>query len=1095
MGRVGKTFRTFGSKVKSLQRAKATVQLAVRDNASRVMDRVRGTWNSFRSHPVTRLTITAVDRARRILSGIKNTILSIPTMITIGLSYVGIKNLSEATVGAAMNWEQYEVSMEHWLDGNTKKAKELTKWMGEFADITPFSSPELFPALTRAVAISDKDLTKSKRLLAIASDMAALTPDRSVEDAMQAIANAKMGNTVMLEGFGLDISKKQMDSMGGWDKLLDKLAKDFKGGAEKLSKTAAGVLATLKGYRGSFMRSIGTGFLEPMKPRLDSINQWLSENQDTWGRWKDAAKNGGEVFSEWSFSNLEKGFDYLNNLFFPKNDGKEIKGPKYTGLLEGMNGDNPYTTQLKSMLGDATLEPQELTIKAKFKILYDDISGVISKWWDESGSDMAVSVGKSIGEGIIEGVKLTMKGGLDLLTGSYKDLYSNFMDHGFSKETGKSALGAAATTAGALYMGKKFLYNPARSVVRGGKNVVDTGRNVNRRWSAGSGRRQDKWNQSNDRRIQKGLARGDRAKEKRAARNVARQNGKGAWNEKNWTGPARQSAPYPKWLQKQIEKSSAPKFMSGGGAAKGIMKGVGGKIPLLSLAFGAMDATNGWKNAGNIMGKTTDELTYLDRASSSAANVLEGLTLGLIKAEKTVDFFTGGKTAERRNALMNEGSESVFDPSNPDRNRRNTRLNTEGTHLDAPLWVPNLGLDEGGAGMDSGLSAINQHAQQLAATLSAMEAQAQGALHNFTSLTMVTGEASGWITGAFHPLQGATDGLTHNISALTMVTGEAAGWLTGSFFPLQGATEGLTHNISALTMVTGEASGWITGAFYPLQESTGGLTQNISALTMTLGESSGWVTSSFYPLANGTLAQNANALAMTLGESSVVVASTFVSVSASGAVLTQNTNALAMTLGMTSGLVVSSFSPLAGAGAAAAQNAYSLASSLGAAVGWVSSLNGIQSGAAAVKSALSNLASRIASVPTPSVSVAGAGRGPGGPQVAYARGGIATSPHVGLVAEAGVPEAMIPWDGSSRSKALWQQTGEALGMFDGSTFGGGGGTDAAPAMVAASGGGGATFNFGDFHIGEASSLSADEVLNLIMPELYEKIKSAIAKKG
>lgn len=52
----------------------------------------------------------------------------------------------------------------------------------------------------------------------------------------------------------------------------------------------------------------------------------------------------------------------------------------------------------------------------------------------------------------------------------------------------------------------------------------------------------------------------------------------------------------------------------------------------------------------------------------------------------------------------------------------------------------------------------------------------------------------------------------------------------------------------------------------------------------------------------------------------------------------------------------------------------------------------------------------------------------------YADGGIATSPRIGLVAEAGVPEAMIPWNGSRRSVELWQATGQALGVGGNITF-------------------------------------------------------------
>ena len=54
----------------------------------------------------------------------------------------------------------------------------------------------------------------------------------------------------------------------------------------------------------------------------------------------------------------------------------------------------------------------------------------------------------------------------------------------------------------------------------------------------------------------------------------------------------------------------------------------------------------------------------------------------------------------------------------------------------------------------------------------------------------------------------------------------------------------------------------------------------------------------------------------------------------------------------------------------------------------------------------------------------------------HAEGGILTDPHLGLVAEDG-PEAIIPLDGSSRAKSIWEQAGEALGLLSGSTGSGG----------------------------------------------------------
>lgn len=51
----------------------------------------------------------------------------------------------------------------------------------------------------------------------------------------------------------------------------------------------------------------------------------------------------------------------------------------------------------------------------------------------------------------------------------------------------------------------------------------------------------------------------------------------------------------------------------------------------------------------------------------------------------------------------------------------------------------------------------------------------------------------------------------------------------------------------------------------------------------------------------------------------------------------------------------------------------------------------------------------------------------------HGTGGIFSQPHLGIVAEAGVDEAIIPLDGSPRSKSLWQTAGERIGASSGGT--------------------------------------------------------------
>lgn len=48
---------------------------------------------------------------------------------------------------------------------------------------------------------------------------------------------------------------------------------------------------------------------------------------------------------------------------------------------------------------------------------------------------------------------------------------------------------------------------------------------------------------------------------------------------------------------------------------------------------------------------------------------------------------------------------------------------------------------------------------------------------------------------------------------------------------------------------------------------------------------------------------------------------------------------------------------------------------------------------------------------------------------AYAKGGVVRTPHLALVGDGRTPESIIPHDGTRRSKNLWYEAGERLGMF------------------------------------------------------------------
>ena len=1014
-------------------RGKWSMTLNAVDKASRVVSRVTSYIHRVANRSY-RFTLRAYDLASRAIGGVRRALTSIPALVTVTLGVIGAGKLKDATVGAAMSFEQYEVSMQHWLGGNEKKAKSLVKWMGQFADTTPFSSVDLFPALTRGLGVSNGDVKQAQDLLKLSADMAALTPEKSVSDAMEALADAQMGEMERLKEFNVKVSKKEFDKIG-YAGVVSQLAEKFEGGAAKLSQTSAGIISTLKGYRSSLFRSVGEGFLDPMKPRLDSISKWLENNQDTWGRWKSTVKGHGKQASEFVFSNLEKGFGHVRERYL---DNKEFMDLSFKGKVDFVMGDINQWWSSKGKPG-------------------------LDGWWEGTGKPWASKIGLSIGEAIFEGMKTGLMKGL----GALGDLWGN----AFENPSMKSIGGAGIATLGAGAIGSMLL-SPLLKVIaapfKAGKwlkGSLPGGKGGSAGTPIVTDSKKSRGNQTNTTSRTTRSSTVGVGTDTRIGRKAA---GKGPFNQQKWPGPAPGSAPYPTWMKKMIDRpgkemklpkqtTKAIEKMSTKMPTTKLPKGIeklgsfGKRIPLLSAILGTAAVVGAPKGEkAKVVGGVGGAI------AGGAAGAAGGAAIG--SAVPIIGTAIGGLIGGIGGSILGgKGGETIGEWAGKKLDARKAEaaeVTPSGSALTSsgePVKMPDF-------------AELNQHAQTLTASVSGMASKAEAASHNIEAITMTLGESAGWVAGAFYPLQGATEGLTHNIDALTMtigesagwmagafyplqgateglvhnisamtiVTGEASGWIVGSFYPLQGTTEGLVHNISAMTMVTGEASGWIVSAFYPLQGTTEGLVHNISAITMTLGESAGWIAGAFYPLsgAGAMLTQNTTALGITLGESTAIVASSYLPLAGSGAMVNQNTMALGMVLGLSSAVVARAYMPLAGAGPMLTGNTMALAMTLGMASGWVASLNGIQSGAAAVKGALSNLAARIASVPTPSVSVGGGAPsgGRGGPK-AYASGGFINRPHLGLVGEAG-PEMIIPLSSGRRGRAmeLFNQTASMLGV-------------------------------------------------------------------
>lgn len=411
------------------------------DKATKTVGRI-ASYSSSAIGKHRNFTVRAIDKATRTVGTIKNALFSIPSMITVTLGVIGVNKLGESTIGSAMNFEGYKVGMKHWLNDNEEQANELISWMGRFADSTPFSSADLFPALSRGIGVSGGDVKQAQKLLEISSNMASLTPGKTVSDAMEALADANMGEFERMKEFNMKITQDDFKSVG-WAGIIKEIDSTFKDGAKKFSQTASGQIATLKGYASTIFREAGVGILESMKPRLDSITTWIDNNQDKWGEWKATVQQAGEEGAEWVFSKLEGAFSYIRDNYLENDDFKN------------------------------------LDFEGKVKFIMDDLGG----WWDKTGRPLLVEVSKEVGQAIFQGVTWGIKEGLKSIGTMWVDAFKNPSVESFA------GAGIATALAGSLAtIVLAPLIKGIGGIYKAGKWFWDRGKDVTNFFGKGKGK-------------------------------------------------------------------------------------------------------------------------------------------------------------------------------------------------------------------------------------------------------------------------------------------------------------------------------------------------------------------------------------------------------------------------------------------------------------------------------------------------------------------------------------------------------------------------------------------------------------------------------
>lgn len=172
--------------------------------------------------------------------------------------------------------EQNMVAMTHFMDGDTDAAKSMLDWASENARVTQFSESEIQSAARRAIQVTEGNADQAKYLTQIAEDMASLTPGKTVMDAMEALADASLGEFERMKEFGFKSNADLFEAAGGdltkvkstTGKTIEEL---FAGGTAAGADTAASKVGTIAGTFESALANVGEKMMNGLSPALDIL--------------------------------------------------------------------------------------------------------------------------------------------------------------------------------------------------------------------------------------------------------------------------------------------------------------------------------------------------------------------------------------------------------------------------------------------------------------------------------------------------------------------------------------------------------------------------------------------------------------------------------------------------------------------------------------------------------------------------------------------------------------------------------------------------------------------------------------------------------
>lgn len=354
-----KTLQKLKKNLTPLQKKIATV-VAVKDLASSkiksVATKVKNVGKAVATPLIKIKDATAAGISKihsKLKSLAKKTVIPVTVVATVATAALG------ASVSSGMQLEQQQTAMSHFIQATNKdwsqeKVQATTesyiKQLRENANATPFETGEVIQAGSRAVAISGGNTQSAMDMVKLAEDMAAASGGTAtVADAIEALADAKMGEMERLKSFGFKVSAEEFEAKG-FEGVQADLQDFFGGAASKLATTGAGLWSTIKGKLKSNVADFGLKVVDKLKPVLTDVITMI-----------DNAGPAIEKFASGLASNIGKGIKVVSALIPKMSAAMDTIKPVLDSIVSGFA---PIMPQLTAFGGAVVTALQKVATAA-----------------------------------------------------------------------------------------------------------------------------------------------------------------------------------------------------------------------------------------------------------------------------------------------------------------------------------------------------------------------------------------------------------------------------------------------------------------------------------------------------------------------------------------------------------------------------------------------------------------------------------------------------------------------------------------------------------------------------------------------------------